>query len=169
MSFRYFSLWGIQSDSFCHQILSNFWMSLRHFSPWGIHPDPFVAYWANFVFKFHQIFEWHTGILVLGLLNVIQAFWSLGLSNWSICILLSQFCKKILSSFWMLFRHFSVWGIQSDPFAASLANLVIGFYETSECHSCILVLGAFNLIHLHPLEPILSLDFIKLLNFIQAF
>ena len=59
---------------------------------------------------------------------------------------MGQFCPQIFFHLLMSMRHFSPWGIQSDPFAASLANLVIRFYETSECHSGILVLGTFNLI-----------------------
>ena len=93
-----------------------------------------------------------------------------GASNWSICSLLSQSCPQLLSNYWMSFNHFSPWGIQTDIFSACLAIFFPQFFfQTSECNFEILVIGAFKLIHLHPLETVLFSIFFKLLNVIQAF
>ena len=50
-------------------------------------------------------------------------------ANWSISSLLRLFSSQLFSNFWMSFRHFSLWGIQTDPFTDSLAHFLSSIFS----------------------------------------
>ena len=60
-------------------------------------------------------------------------------------------------------------GSDWKPQGLKCLNYIQKFYKIYDCHEGIFVLGAFNLIHLQPLEQILFSRFMKVLNVIQSF
>ena len=60
------AIWCTSFSQFCYQIFFNSWISFMHLSLWGIQTGLFSVLWANFVFKFCSICEFHSGILVFG-------------------------------------------------------------------------------------------------------
>ena len=83
---------------------SNFWLWYLKLTAYGIQTGPFVACWANFVWKFFHLF-----ILILG----SQCLWH---SNLTICSMLSQFCSEMFQTF-----DFDTWS--SLPIAFKLDHL----------------------------------------------
>ena len=135
---------------------SNFWLWYLKLTAYGIQTGPFVACWANFVWKFFHLF-----ILILG----SQCLWH---SNLTICSMLSQFCSEMFqtfdfdtwsslpkafklehlqpvepilfwnfSDFWLCYLGLTAHGIQSGPFAARGANFVQKIFKL-----LILILGS---------------------------
>ena len=105
------------------------WGGPKGFSAWDIQTGPFAALQANFVLKFYQLFNFHTGEPILitperererergGLkkgkwhshnLGETQDYECLGHSNRTICSPLSLFCSLIFFTFQLLY-----WGANS--------------------------------------------------------
>ena len=88
---------------------NHIWMRWRGFSAWGIQTGPFAACWANFVLKFFQPFTF-----IVGSANSF----------------IPQESEKIeIAQLYIKPMGFTAWGIQTGPFAACWAYLVLKFFQ----------------------------------------
>ena len=93
-------------------------MRQMDFNAWGIQTGPFASHSANFVRKYFQLFDFHTGGHIL----------------------LPQRTNNGKGEFtqlknWMRQMDFNARGVQSGPFAAHLANFVHKYFHLSHCHT----------------------------------